>query len=78
MEKVRNRLESIKAFSDTSILNKAFKLAYSELLGDLDLVNNEISRYLKIMPGEIPNAAKALFRKENCSILYYRAEKGKA
>jgi zinc protease len=73
MQKARNRLESAKTFSDISILNRAFKIAYAELVNDPDLVNNETSRYFTVTPEDISNAARELFLKENCSILYYLA-----
>jgi zinc protease len=74
MEKSMNRLESVKLFGDASALNRAFKLAYAEFLDDPDLVNGEIERYRSISAGEVMASAAMMFKKEQCSTLYYKAE----
>ena len=47
MEKVKNKYESSIVFSYTNILNKAVNLALYELLGDPDLINNEVRKFRK-------------------------------
>ena len=42
MEKVKNKFESSTVFSNTSILNKAVNLSFYELLGNPELINNEV------------------------------------
>lgn len=72
--KVKNKIESTLVFSEMSILNKAMNLAYFEMLGDADWINNETSKYNKVSAEDIRQVAKATFRKENCSVIYYLSE----
>lgn len=75
LEKVKNKYESNRLFSDMSLLNKANNLAYYELLGDVDLINTELSYYQKVLTADVQKMAKQIFRPENCSTIYYRAKK---
>lgn len=75
LEKVKNKYESNRLFSDMSLLNKANNLAYYELLGDVDLINTELSYYQKVSAADVQKMAKQIFRPENCSTIYYRAKK---
>ena len=43
LRKVKNKVISAQLFSELNVLNKAMSLATSELMGDLNLVNNEIA-----------------------------------
>ncbi len=47
LQKVKNKTESIIAFEDMSIMNRANSLAFYELLGDADLMHTELSRQIK-------------------------------
>ncbi|MNR65042.1 hypothetical protein D3C85_1879330 [compost metagenome] len=58
-------------FAEMSLLDKAMNLAYYELLGDADGLNTEINKYLAVRPADIQEAAKATFKKEQCSTLHY-------
>ncbi len=71
LQKVQNKIESTLEFSEVNILNKALNLAVSELFGDADLANHEAEKYLAVTPDQIQQQAKQIFRKENCSTLYY-------
>ncbi|WP_316785146.1 pitrilysin family protein [Pedobacter frigiditerrae] len=71
--KVKNKSESIMVFSEMSLLDKAMNLAYYELLGDAELLNIEIDKYLAITAEQIQEAAKTTFKKERSSTLYYLA-----
>ncbi|HYV90690.1 MAG TPA: pitrilysin family protein [Chitinophagales bacterium] len=71
LTKVKNRVESQMEFSETEILHKAMNLAYTELLGDANLVNEEIKKYLAVTTEEIRQEATNVFKPENCSTLYY-------
>ncbi|MBE8715349.1 M16 family metallopeptidase [Sphingobacterium hungaricum] len=72
LEKVKNKVESTMVFSELSILDKAMNLAYFELLGDADLYNQEIEKYLQVKPEDIRRVANAIFREENSSTLLYK------
>jgi zinc protease len=75
LTKVKNKTESTHIFGEVEVLNKATNLAISELLGSADLINEEVDKYLKVTAEEMKAQANKLFRKENCSTLYYKAKK---
>jgi zinc protease len=75
LEKCKNKIESSVTFSETDVLTKATNLAISALLGDADLINQEISKYAAVTREKIRSEAKALLREENCSTLYYLSKK---
>lgn len=74
LEKVKNKIESTMAFSEMSILNKAMNLAYYELLGDVEMINTELDRYLSVSLDDIKRVSSELFRKENSSTLIYLSQ----
>ena len=73
LTKVKNKSESIMVFAEMSLLDKAMNLAYYELLGDANLLNIEIDKYLATTTAQIQNAAQITFQKEKSSTLYYLA-----
>lgn len=75
LEKVINKFEATKVFSDMSVLDKAMELCYFELLGDANNVNSEIDKYRAVTTSDLQKTAKNLFKKTNCSTLYYLAKK---
>ena len=75
LEKVKNKYESNRLFSDISLFNKASNLAYYELLGNVDLMNTEIALYREVSAADVQALAKEIFRPENCSTIYYRASR---
>jgi len=74
LQKVQNKVEATLEFSEMSILNKALNLAVSELFGDAELANHEAEKYLAVTTEQIQQQAQQIFRKENCSTLYYLAK----
>jgi zinc protease len=75
LQKLKNKMESQQTFSDASALNKAMNLAFYELMGNVQLINTEIEHYNAVTAGDIQRVASQIFRKENSSVLYYRAKK---
>lgn len=73
LEKVKNRYEAEQTFKSLNFLNNAVNMAYFELLSCAEDVNSEIPHYRAITPSDIRRVARNVFRKENCSVLYYRA-----
>lgn len=71
LQKVKNKFLAAKEFSNLSILDKAMNLAYSELLGDANLVNTELDLYMNVNPNDIQRVANQLFVDENTSTFYY-------
>jgi predicted Zn-dependent peptidase len=73
LQKLKNKVESTLLFSELNVLNKAINLAFFELLGDADLINQEASFYQAITAGELHQAAQAILTEDNCSELFYKA-----
>ncbi len=71
MSKVKNKVESSLMFAEMSILDKSMNLAYFELIGDIELINNEIGNYLRVTAQDIQRLTKDVLRKSNCSSLHY-------
>jgi zinc protease len=71
LEKVKNKTESMIAFEDMGITNRAASLAIYELLGDANLINTELDRYRAVTAGEIQTESKIIFDERNCNTLYY-------
>jgi zinc protease len=76
LQKWKNKVESTLIFSELSILNKAINLAYFELLGDANMINEEVDYYRQISQADIQRVANSLLTPENCSVLFYKANKG--
>ena len=74
LEKARNRYESLRLLSYLSAANKAFSLAFHELLGDADGINTEIARYMSVSAQEIIDSAARTFSPDNCSVIHYLPE----
>ncbi len=71
LQKVKNKTESMIAFEDMSVMNRANSLAFYELLGDASLMNSELDRYNKVTVDDVYEESKQIFREENSSTLYY-------
>lgn len=71
LEKVKHKAEASTEFSEMGIANKALNLAYFEWLGDANGCNRQTEYYNSVTETEVSEAAKVIFRKENCSILRY-------
>lgn len=72
LQKVKNKTESTIAFEDMSVMNRANSLAYYELLGDAELMNQELAKYQCITVQEINRYCNEIFTEENSNtILYY-------
>lgn len=72
LQKVKNRVESLLAFEDVSLINRASSLANYELLGDANLINTEWDLYNAVTADDMLKTAVEIFRKENSNTLYYR------
>jgi zinc protease len=71
LQKCKNKVESTITFSETDVLNKATNLAISELMGDANLINQEINNYLAVTAADLQNIARTVLDENNCSTLYY-------
>jgi len=75
LQKVKNKTESMIAFEDMSVMNRAASLATYELLGDAQLMNTELGKYQEITVGDIQQYCKEIFRSSNSNTLFYHAQK---
>ncbi len=71
LQKVKNKTESMIAFEDMTIMNRANSLAFYELLGDAGLMNTELDRYQQVTAQDIHGLMNEVFTESNCSTLYY-------
>jgi len=74
LQKVKNKTESMIAFEDMSVMNRANSLAYYELLGDASWINFELEKYGSVTTGDILEESRRIFRKENSNTLYYLSQ----
>ncbi|HEY8658636.1 MAG TPA: pitrilysin family protein [Hanamia sp.] len=73
LQKIKNKTESLLAFEDISLMNRANSLANYELLGDAGLMNKELLLYQAVTAEDILTECREVFVDTNCSTLYYRS-----
>jgi len=73
LEKIKNKTESMIAFEDISLINRANSLANYELLGDANLMNTELEKYHAITREDILEESQRIFTDNNSNTLYYRS-----
>ncbi len=71
LQKIKNKTESVIAFEDISVMNRANSLAFYETLGDATLMNTELERYHAITAQEINDYCKLVFDDNNSNTLHY-------
>lgn len=74
LEKVKNKTESMMAFEDMSVMNRATSLAIYELLEDANLINLELDRYQSVTVAELQEECQRLFDENNSNTLCYYAQ----
>ena len=71
LNKVQKKNESSLYFSLLSNSNKAIDLAVGEILGNPNLINEDFINFKAVSIYDICEEAKKIFRKSNCTSLYY-------
>jgi zinc protease len=71
LQKVKNKTESMIAFEDMTVMSRANSLAYYELLGNANLMNEELSKYQAITAEEIQQYSQQIFDVNNSNTLRY-------
>jgi len=74
LTKVKNKYESTSVFSEMSLLDKAMNLAYSELMGDANLINTELEKYSNVSANNIKHLANQIFTQQKATTLHYLAK----
>ncbi len=72
LQKAKNKIEAMISFEDMSLLSRANNLAFYELLGDADLINEEWNKYTQVSAASLKETAANIFRAENCNTLFYK------
>jgi predicted Zn-dependent peptidase len=75
LEKVKTKIESMLAFEDLSLLNRANNLAFYELLGDASQMNTEFENYNQVTVDDIFEQANEILNPNKCSTMFYLAKK---
>jgi predicted Zn-dependent peptidase len=71
LEKVKNKTESMIAFEDMTIMNRANSLATYELLGDAEMMNTELARYQQVTVEDLQELSKEIFDDNNSNTMHY-------
>lgn len=74
LQKVKNKTESTILFEDMSVMSRANSLAFYELLGDAQLMNDELEKYQSITAEELRAECERIFDEKNSNTLYYLAK----
>ena len=74
LQKVKNKTESTILFEDMSVMSRANSLAMYELLGDAQLMNEELEKYQSITAAELREECTKVFDEQNSNTLYYLAK----
>ena len=75
LQKVKNKTESIMAFEDMSVMNRAGSLAFYELLGDGELMNTEFQKYQEVKSEDLHRIANEVLTNDNSNTLWYLSDK---
>lgn len=73
LNRLKNKIRTAKEFQEQGLLNRAMNLAFFELLGDADGINQEQLLYSAIESGHLLLSAKEILNKTNCSLLKVKA-----
>jgi zinc protease len=74
LQKVKNKVEASHVFTESNLLAKAMNLAYYELMGDADLLNQQVDAWFKVGAADIQRVAGDIFSRKNANVLHYCVE----
>jgi len=73
--KVQNKTESVIAFEDMAVMNRANSLAFYELLGDASLMNTELNKYHEVTAADMLHYSKEIFDTNNSNTIHYYSKR---
>lgn len=73
LKRLKNKIKTTKAYQDKALLNRTMNLCFFELLGNAELINDELQRYDNITVNDLHRVANELLKKTNCSTLKIKA-----
>ncbi|MCB0512612.1 MAG: insulinase family protein [Bacteroidetes bacterium] len=71
LQKIKNKMLTYMAFSESSLMNRTVALAHFELLGDANQINKEIEAYENVSAEAIQTFANVYLNKSRSNTLYY-------
>ena len=71
LRKVKNKTESLIAFEDMSLMNRAGSLSFYTLLGNTNMINEELDKYQLVTATELQQEASIIFDPANSNTMYY-------
>ncbi len=71
LRKVKNKTESLIAFEDMSLMNRAGSLSFYTLLGDTNMINEELAKYQLVTAAGLQQEANIIFDPANSNTMYY-------
>lgn len=77
LQKCKNKMLTYMNFSEASLLNRAISLAYYELLGNANLINEEEKQYDAVSAEHIQQFAQKTFTKDRSNTLFYLKKESK-
>jgi len=71
LNKLKNKFETYTRFSDTNLMNRAYNLAFYELLGDANQLFLEIDQYNNVSLEVLKSDARACFQPQVANTIFY-------
>lgn len=71
LRKVKNKTESLITFEDMSLMNRAGSLSFYTLMGNTNMINEELDRFQQVSAAALRHEAETVFDNNNSSVLYY-------
>lgn len=71
LRKVKNKTESLITFEDMSLMNRAGSLSFYTLMGNTNIINEELDRFQQVSAAALRHEAETVFDNNNSSVLYY-------
>jgi predicted Zn-dependent peptidase len=71
LRKVKNKTESLITFEDMSLMNRAGSLSFYTLLGNTNMINEELAKYQLVTAAGLQQEASIIFDPANSNTMYY-------
>ncbi|BDC97993.1 peptidase M16 [Persicobacter psychrovividus] len=75
IEKTKNQAQASHAFSEIELLNRAMFLAMGDVLGDANMINEELAKIDQVTAYDIKSVANKYLVNNSCTTMHYKAKK---
>lgn len=75
LQKVKNKFETAHVYGELNVMNKATNLAFAEILGDANFINEELAAYQNVTPSRIQEFTQRFLTREKASVLKVKRTK---